>query len=212
MPSATQTLLDDAAVNIDEWIASEIETVFAEQEGKAFVSGTGNTQPTGFLSHTTVAETAWGWGNIGYVPSGGIGAFAASEPTDALYDLIYALKGGYRQNAHFVMNRSTQAAIRKLKDSDGSYIWQPATSPDTAASLLGFPVVEAEDMPSIDTNSLSIAFGDFARGYLVVDRLGTRILRDPYTSKPYVLFYTTKRVAGGVQDFDAIKLMKFAES
>ncbi|MEO1198088.1 MAG: phage major capsid protein [Pseudomonadota bacterium] len=210
MPAATQTLLDDSAINIDEWIAAEIETVFAEQEGKAFVSGNGTNKPTGFLGYTAVADSSWAWGNIGFVLSGGSGGFAADDPTDNLYDLIYALKGGYRQNAHFVMNRSTQAEIRKLKDADGSYVWQPAHSPDAAASLLGFPVVEAEDMPSIEANSLSIAFGDFARGYLVVDRLGTRILRDPYTSKPYVLFYTTKRVAGGVQDFDAIKLMKFS--
>lgn len=209
MPAATQTLLDDSAVNIDEWIAGEIETVFAEQEGKAFVSGNGINKPTGFLGYTEVAEASWSWGNIGYVASGVAGDFPVADPADVLLNLVYALKGGYRQNARFVMNRSTQAAIRKLKDTDGSYVWQPAHAPEAQATLLGFPVVESEDMPDIAANEYAIAFGDFARGYLIVDRLGTRVLRDPYTSKPYVLFYTTKRVAGGVQDFDAIKLMKF---
>ncbi|MBV9347035.1 MAG: phage major capsid protein, partial [Pseudolabrys sp.] len=131
-------------------------------------------------------------------------------PADALIDLVYALKAGYRQNANFVMNRKTQAAVRKLKDEDGQYLWQPPAVAGARASLMSFPVVEAEDMPDLDDDSFSIAFGDFRRGYLVVDRAGVTVLRDPFTAKPYVLFYTTKRVGGGVQDFDAIKLMKFA--
>jgi HK97 family phage major capsid protein len=122
------------------------------------------------------------------------------------------VKSGYRANAHFVMNRATQAVIRKFKDADGNYIWQPSAKPGEAPSLLGHPVTEAEDMPNIGTDTYAIAFGDFRRGYLVVDRVGIRVLRDPYSSKPYVLFYTTKRVGGGVQDFDAIKLMKFGVS
>jgi HK97 family phage major capsid protein len=152
------------------------------------------------------------WGKLGYVASGLAGGFAASNPSDALVDLVYALKAGYRQNAAFVMNRKTQAAIRKFKDTGGSYLWQPPSLAGGRASLMTFPLVEAEDMPDVATNSLSIAFGDFRRGYLVVDRSGVRVLRDPYSAKPYVLFYTTKRVGGGVQDFDAIKLMKFAAS
>ena len=108
------------------------------------------------------------------------------------------------------MNRSTQSVIRKFKDADGSYLWQPSAQAGAPSTLLGYPVAESEDMPDIAANSLSLAFGDFARGYLVVDRVGIRVLRDPYSSKPYVLFYTTKRVGGGVQDFDAIKLMKFS--
>jgi HK97 family phage major capsid protein len=211
-PAATATLLDDAAVNIEEWLASEVELTFAEQEGIAFVSGDGNNKPKGFLAYTTVAESSWSWGNIGYVPSGAAGAFAASNPSDALIDLIYALKPGYRQNAVFVMNRKTQATIRKFKDASGNYLWQPPVAPNGRASLIGFPVLDAEDMPDIAADALSIAFGDFRRGYLIVDRMGVRVLRDPFTVKPYVLFYTTKRVGGGVQDFDAIKLMKFAGS
>ncbi|QUS39284.1 phage major capsid protein [Tardiphaga alba] len=212
MPAATATLLDDAAVNLDEWLASEIDQVFAEQEGIAFVNGDGVNKPKGFLNYTTVANAAWTWGNLGHIATGVAGAFAASNPSDSLVDLIYALKAGYRQNATFVMNRRTQALIRKFKDTTGVYIWQPPATASSRASLIGFPLADTEDMPDVGANSLSIAFGDFKRGYLIVDRQGVRVLRDPYSSKPYVLFYTTKRVGGGVQDFDAIKLLKFAVS
>src|SRR5262245_66114323 len=129
-----------------------------------------------------------------------------------LVDLIYSVNAGYRQNGVFVMNRKTQSTIRKFKDSTGNYLWQPPAIPGAKATLMTFPVIEAEDMPDIAANSLSIAFGDFNRGYLIVDRSGLTVLRDPYTAKPYVLFYTTKRVGGGVQDFSAIKLLKFSAS
>jgi HK97 family phage major capsid protein len=210
MPAATQTLLDDAIVNIDQWIAEEVESAFAEQEGAAFVNGDGVDKPKGFLAYPTVAEGSWSWGNIGVLNTGVAGAFAASNPADVLVDLVYALKAGYRQNGSFVMNRKTQGAIRKFKDANGNYLWQPPASAGAPATLLGFPLVEAEDMPNLANNAVSIAFGDFRRGYLVVDRAGVRILRDPYSAKPYVLFYTTKRVGGGVQDFAAIKGLKFA--
>ena len=209
MPAATPALLDDAAVNIDEWIGEEIQAAFAEQESNAFVVGDGVNKPRGFLDYPKVDNTTWSWGNLGYLVTGVSGAFAASNPSDKLVDLVYALKAGFRANAHWVMRRSVQAEIRKMKASDGTYIWQPAASPQGAPTLMGFPVAECEDMPSIAANSYSIAFGDFSRGYLVVDRVGLRVLRDPYSAKPYVLFYTTKRVGGGVQDFDAVKLLKF---
>jgi HK97 family phage major capsid protein len=212
MPAATATLLDDSAVDLDQWIASEVELVFAMQEGAAFVGGDGVNKPKGFVSYTTVANASWTWGNLGYIASGVAGGFAASNPSDLLVDLIYALKAGYRQNGNFVMNRKTQATVRKFKDSTGAYLWQPPAQAGGRASLMTFPLVEAEDMPDIAANSLSVAFGDFQRGYLIVDRVGVRVLRDPYSAKPYVLFYTTKRVGGGVQDFDAIKLLKFAVS
>ena len=212
MPAATATLLEDSAVNIDQWLAQEVEQVFATQEGTAFVSGDGVNKPKGFLSYTTVDNDSWSWGNIGYVPSGVSAGFPASNPSDVLVDLIYAVNAGYRQNAVFVMNRKTQSTIRKFKDTTGHYLWQPPAQPSGKASLLTFPVIESEDMPDIAAGSLSVAFGDFGRGYLIVDRAGVSVLRDPYTAKPYVLFYTTKRVGGGVQDFDAIKLMKFSVS
>jgi HK97 family phage major capsid protein len=209
MPAATATLLDDSAVNIDEWLAGEVETVFAEQEGTAFVTGDGDKKPTGFLSYTTIAETSWAWEKIGYVATGVDGAWPAATPSDILVDLVYALKAGYRQNGTWVMNRASQAAIRKMKDDSDNYIWQPAAVAGQPASLMNFPIAESEDMPDIGSGAFAIAFGDFRRGYLIVDRVGVRVLRDPYSAKPYVLFYTTKRVGGGVQDYDAIKLLKF---
>tara|TARA_R110002020_G_scaffold18931_2_gene65434 strand:+ start:92 stop:1996 length:1905 start_codon:yes stop_codon:yes gene_type:complete len=209
MPAATASLIEDGALDIEGWIAAEVEAAFAEQEGAAFVSGDGANKPRGFLDYPTVADSAWSWGNLGFIATGAAGTFGA-DPSDRLVDLIYALKAGHRQNGRFVMNRKTQAQIRKFKDADGNYLWMPPAGVGQAASLMGFPVVEAEDMPDIAASSLSLAFGDFRRGYLVVDRTGVRILRDPYSAKPYVLFYTTKRVGGGVQNFEAIKLLKFA--
>jgi HK97 family phage major capsid protein len=209
-PAATATLLEDSAVSIDEWLAAEVQDAFAAQEGMAFVTGDGVNKPKGFLSYTNVAQSSWSWGNIGYVATGVAGGFAASDPSDSLIDLIYAVRAAYRQNGVFVMNRKTQSEVRKFKDSTGNYLWQPPAVASGNATLMTFPVIDAEEMPNIAANSYSIAFGDFRRGYLVVDRTGVRVLRDPFTAKPYVLFYTTKRVGGGVQDFDAIKLLKFA--
>ena len=211
-PAATQSLLDDALINLDEWLAAEVEDAFAAQETQAFVTGDGTNKPKGFLSYSLVADASHAWGDIGYVASGAAGAFAGTNPADKLIDLIYAPKAQYRPNGRFVMNRKTVGAVRKFKDADGNYIWSPATRPGETASLLGYPVTEIETMPDIAANSASIAFGDFQRGYLIVDRAGVRVLRDPYSAKPYVLFYTTKRVGGGVQNFDAIKVMKFAAS
>jgi len=211
MPAATPQLLDDAAVDIDEWIAEEVRVAFAEQEGSAFVNGDGTNKPKGFLSYDQVANGSWAWGKLGFIATGVDGAFPSTAPTDKLIDLVYTVKSSYRANAHFVMNRATEAVIRKFKDADNNYIWQPAARPGEAPTLLGHPVAECEDMPSIAEDATAIAFGDFRRGYLIVDRVGIRVLRDPYSSKPYVLFYTTKRVGGGVQDFNAIKLLKFAD-
>ena len=211
MPAATQTLLDDAYADVDEWLADEVEASFSAQESAAFVTGDGSNKPKGFLSYDMIADASHAWDKIGFILSGGAGAFAASNPADKLIDLVYALKSQFRANARFVMNRRTVSAVRKLKDGDGNYLWRPGGAGE-AASLLGYAVTEIEDMPDIAANAFSIAFGDFRRGYLIVDRQGARVLRDPYSLKPYVLFYTTKRVGGGVQNFDAIKVMKFAAS
>lgn len=212
MPAATQALLDDAAVDIEAWIAGEVDIVFAEQEGDAFIRGDGVNKPKGFLTYTAVAENTWTWGNLGYVATGAAGAWKTTGPSDTLVDVIYALKAGHRQNGTFMMNRKTQADVRKFKDADGNYLWRPPASAGQPASLMGFPIAEAEEMPDVGANALAVTFGDFRAGYLVVDRAGVRILRDPYSAKPYVLFYTTKRVGGGVQNFEAIKLVKFAAS
>ena len=211
MPAATQALLDDAYIDIDEWLADEAQEAFSSQENAAFISGTGTNQPKGILNYTQVADASHAWDQIGYIASGASGAFTTDMEVEKLLDLIYALKPGFRSNARFVMNRRTLSALRKVKDGDGRYIFAPGLGGE-ASSLLGFPVTEMEDMPDIAADATPIAFGDFRKGYLIVDRQGARVLRDPYSAKPYVLFYTTKRVGGGVQNFDAIKLMKMAAS
>ncbi|MEO1015280.1 MAG: phage major capsid protein [Pseudomonadota bacterium] len=212
MPAATQALLDDAVVDVEQWLADEVQGEFAAQETAAFVSGNGTNKPTGFLHPDKAPEATRDADEIGYVATGVDGGFPTANPSDVLLDLIYTPKQSYRANGRFVMNKATVAAVRKFRDVDGNYIWQPSSEAGRPSSLLGHPVTEVEDMEPIGSNSYSIAFGDFRRGYLIVDRQGLQILRDPYTAKPYVLFYTTKRVGGGVQDFDAIKLLKFGES
>ncbi len=207
--AATQTLLDDSFINLEEWIASEVEEAFAGQERAAFVNGDGNDKPRGFLDYDLVAEGSYVWGKIGYVATGADGGFGTT-PVDKLIDLVYSPKTQYRQNARFVMNRKTVSAVRKLKDGDDRYIWEPNDA--GGSTLLGYPITEIEDMPDIATDAAAIAFGDFSRGYLIVDRAGVRVLRDPYSAKPYVLFYVTKRVGGGVQNFDAIKALKFGDT
>lgn len=207
--AATQALLDDAFVNVEDWIAEEVEQAFAGQERAAFISGNGTNQPKGFLSYAIVADANHAWDKIGYLATGAAGAFPATGAVDKLLDLVYAPRAEFRQGARFVMNRKTVSAIRKLKDADNRYIWQPE-SQSAGASILGYPVTEIEDMPDIAADAYAVAFGDFQRAYLIVDRAGVRVLRDPYSAKPYVLFYVTKRVGGGMQNFDAIKLLKFA--
>lgn len=209
MPAATQTLLDDSVVDIEQWIGEEIALAFATQEGTAFVNGTGTNQPQGFMTVPNVPQASWAWGSLGYQVTGVAAGWPATNPSDVVIDMIYALKAGYRQKARFVMNRRTLSQVRTFKTTTGEYLWAPPSVIGGATTLMNFPMTEAEDMPDVAANSLSIAFGDFERGYLIVDRLGIRVLRDPYSAKPYVLFYSTKRVGGGVQDFDAIKLLKF---
>ena len=204
LPAATQNLLDDAYADIDAWLADEVETAFSARESLAFVSGDGNNKPKGFLDYSVVPDASQNWGQIGSID----GDFSQTDAADQLIDLIHAPKVQFRANARFVMNRQTAAVVRKLKDADGRYLWAPGSS-EEGATLLGYPVTEMEHMPDIASGETAIAFGDFQRGYLITDRQGARVLRDPYSNKPYVMFYTTKRVGGGVQNFDAIKLMKF---
>lgn len=204
MPAATQTLLEDSYADIDAWLADEVETAFSVQESAAFITGDGEGKPRGLLDYAIVAEASHQWGQIGSVA----GDFTAPDPADQLIDLIYAPASQYRANGRFLMNRRTVSAVRKLKDVDGRYIWQPGSGGE-ASTVMGYPVTEVEDMPDIGAGNAAIAFGDIRRGYLIVDRQGARVLRDPYSAKPYVLFYTSKRVGGGVQNFDAIKVMVF---
>ena len=213
-PAATQAMLDDGYFNVESWLADELVNEFAQQEGAAFINGDGINKPKGFLTATTAAskDDARAFGTLQHLATGVSGDFAASDPADILVDLIYSLRPVYRAGAVFVMNTNMVAEIRKFKDADGNYLWRPSLAEGTPATLLGYSVVEAEDMPDKDTGSLSIAFGNFNRGYTITERMGTRVLRDPFSNKPFVHFYTTKRTGGGVVNSEAIKLLKFSVS
>ncbi len=211
-PKASQKLLDDAQINVEEWLAAKIADRFSRREADAFINGDGVMRPRGILTYTTSTndDESRSWGQIQYVASGAAGGFASSSPADRLLDLVYKLKAPYLPKASWLMPRSVSAAIRKLKGGDGNYLWQVSMQSGQPPTLLGFPVVFSEDMPAMATDTYSLAFGDFSEAYTIVDRAGIRLLRDPYTDKPNVKFYTTKRVGGDVVNFDAIKLMKFA--
>lgn len=206
LPKASQRLLDDSAFDIEGWLAGRIADKFARAEAAAFISGDGIDKPTGILTKPVVDDSVWAWGNLGYVPTGSDGDIGNG---DAIIDLVYALGAQYRANASFVMNSKTAGVVRKLKDLDGRFLWSDGLAAAEPARLMGYPVVVAEDMPDVASDSMSIAFGDFNAGYTVAERPDLRVLRDPFSAKPHVLFYATKRVGGDVSDFAAIKLLKF---
>jgi len=213
-PAASQAMLDDAQFDVEGWLAGEIAREFANAEGSAFVNGNGTNKPKGFLTYTATSEadSVRAFGSLQYVASGAAGAFPASSPQDKLIDLVQSLRAPYRQGAVFVMNSATLASVRKMKTSDGAFLWSPSLAAGQPATLLGYPVVEAEDMPDIAAGSLSIAFGNFQAGYVIAERSETSILRDPYSNKPFVNFYAVKRIGGAVANSEAIKLMKFVVS
>ncbi|MFD1610965.1 phage major capsid protein [Sphingomonas tabacisoli] len=213
-PAASQAMLDDAAFDVESWLAGEIATEFARAEGAAFISGDGVNKPRGFLTGTPTneADGVRAFGTLQYLATGVAGGFPASSPQDKLIDLIQSLRTPYRQGAAFVMNSATLARIRKFKTADGAFLWQPAMASGQPDSLLGYPVIEAEDMPDVATDSFSIAFGNFRAGYLIAERQETTILRDPFTHKPFVHFYAVKRIGGAVMNSEAIKLLKFGVS
>lgn len=208
LPKASQRLLDDSAFDIETWLANRIADKFARAEAAAFVSGDGADKPKGFLTHTAVDNDVWAWGNLGYIPTGQNGDVSA----DSIIDLVYALGAEYRANATFVMNSKTAGLVRKLKDNDGRFLWSDGLAAAEPARLMGYPVLIAEDMPDASNDATAIAFGDFANGYTIAERPDLRVLRDPFSAKPHVLFYATKRVGGDVSDFSAIKLLKFGTS
>ncbi|WP_331708657.1 phage major capsid protein [Pandoraea sputorum] len=209
-PAATQGILDDAEIDLETWLAGEVDTQFSKQEGPAFAAGDGVKKPTGILTYVTggANATAHPFGAIGVVNSGA----AASITSDGIIDLIYDLPSAFTGNARFTMNRNTQRLVRKLKDGQGNYLWQPSFVAGQPATLAGYPVTEMPDMPDVAANSIPILFGDFHQSYLIIDRIGVRVLRDPYTAKPYVLFYTTKRVGGGLLNPEPMRAMKIAAS
>ncbi|WP_417244165.1 phage major capsid protein [Celeribacter sp.] len=210
LPKASQRLLDDAAFDIESWLAARIADKFAASEASAFINGDGIDKPTGILAHAQIDNDAWTWGALGYVATGTDGSFDGVNPADAIVELVYALGAQYRSNAAFVMNSKTAGQVRKLKDADGRFLWSDGLAAGEPARLMGYPVLVAEDMPDIASDAAAIAFGDFNAGYTVAERPDVRILRDPFSAKPHVLFYATKRVGGDVSDFAAIKLLKFS--
>lgn len=204
--AASQDVLDDAEIALDSWLLGEIDTEFARQEGIAYVAGDGTNKPFGFLQYVTGggAATRHPWGAIEVVTSG----HATQVTADKIVDTIYKLPAVYTPNAKFFTNRTSLGAVRKLKDGQGNYLWQPTFVAGQPSTLAGYPVVDMPDMPNIAADALAVAFGDMRETYLIVDRIGFRVLRDPYTNKPYICFYCTKRVGGGVKNPDSMKVIK----
>lgn len=208
-PKASQTLLDDAAIDIGQWLIDEVGVAFAEAEGEAFITGSGVNEPMGLLSYSTVADSSYAWGKLGHIITGKAADWADSDPEKKLIDMVHALKAKYRNGAAWMMNRTTLGDIRKFKTDYTGYLWQPSLQAGQPSQLMGYPVYEEDNMEDVDSGgNLSVAFGNFRAGYRIVDHVGIRVLRDPYSAKPYVSFYTTKRVGGGVRNFEAIKVLK----
>ncbi|MDR0661881.1 MAG: phage major capsid protein [Holosporales bacterium] len=212
-PRATQKLLDDAQIDLESWLISRVTEKMAALENAAFITGDGKKKPKGFLAYETVQKDAWEWGKLEHVKSGVNGAFPEEHPGDFVLDVMHSLRSPYLQGAAWMMPRSTLAEVRKLKDpSTGHYLWQPSLD-KTPATLLGFPILIADDMPDLvaETASSSLAFGNFFSAYQIVDRQDLRVLRDPYSAKPYVEFYATRRVGGDVVNFEALKIGRFEQ-
>jgi HK97 family phage major capsid protein len=212
MPKASQRLLDDSAFDVEGWLAEKIATRFIRAEAAAFINGDGVDKPKGILLPPKVADATWTWGNIGYVPTGAASDFATTNSADCIINLVYALGADYRGNASFVMNSKTVGAVRKMKDADGRFLWSDGLAAGEPSRLMGYPVLVSEDMPDIAANAYAIAFGDFRAAYTIAERPDLRILRDPFSAKPNVLFYANKRVGGDITDYAAIKLLKIAVS
>lgn len=209
-PSATQKAIDDIFFDVESWLTTSIEREFAKQENIAFTTGNGTNKPKGLLAATmaTTDDDTRALGTFQYLKTGVASGMPATNPSDLLIDLITALKSRYYGNARFMMNRQTLAAIRKWKDGQNNYLWQPGLQSGEPNSILGFPYTYNDDFPSIGANALCLAFGDFREAYIILDRVGIRLLRDPYTNKPYVNFYVTKRVGNMILNTEALKFIK----
>lgn len=211
-PEVTQKALDDIFFNVEGELSQDISESFAVLEGKAFLSGTGTNQPVGLLTAKTSAEadSARAFGTVQHIATGVADSFPAKDPADILIDLIYSMKAGYRTGAQFMVNSMTLATMRKWKDGDGNYIWQPAMQNGQPGSIFGYGYVTNEDMPSAGAGAIPVVFANFQQAYTIFDRMGIRSLRDPYTNKPFVGFYTTKRVGSMIANTQAVKFLKCA--
>jgi HK97 family phage major capsid protein len=206
-PRATQRLIDDASVDIESWITQQISEQMAQKETAAFINGDGNGKPTGFLTYALNADKS-----LQLVKTGSDGGFSEEHPEYALFDMVHALKSAYLGKAAWVMSRSAEAAIRKMRDPNQMhYLWQPPVGSGKKATLLGYPVYVSDHMPKVENQSLSVAFGNFYEAYHIIDRQDVRLLRDPYSAKPFVEFYTTKRVGGDLVNNEALSVLNFAK-
>ena len=213
-PRATQKLLDDARLNVEEWLSQKIAQKMAVMENTAFLMGDGDNKPTGILTCETAVKAQWTWGKLEEVQTGTNGEFGEGKGAETLLALFYALKPPYLPGASWLMSRHTQGVLRGLRDPGShQYLWQPPLAGMPTPTLLGYPVIICDDMPSLAANtaSKSILFGNFKEGYQIVDRTGIRVLRDPYSSKPYVEFYITRRVGGDILNYEALKVLNFTE-
>jgi HK97 family phage major capsid protein len=210
-PDATQKMLDDSSIDVEAWLAEKVADRFARLENTAFITGDGVTQPRGITTYPTAAtaDDTRAWGTFEHIATGVSSNFPATAPADRLFDLVQAVKSEYLTNARFLTRRSVMQLVRKFKDTTNQYLWQPSLQAGVPETLLGYPVFYAEDMPALAANSLSMAFGDFARCYTIVDRIGVRTIRDNVTNKPFVRFYSIKRVGGDVVQFECVKFMRF---
>lgn len=210
MPKISQKMLDDAQMDMGQWLENKIRRKFTRKENEAFVNGDGNMKPRGFVTYPEGTPTASNFEQIKVINTGNDGDFPSSNPGDKLIDVVYDLEDEYVANASWVMRRALESEIRQFKDSNGNYIWVPDFAQRNGRNLLGHNIVTFPDMPAKASNSKSIAFGDFEEAYQIVDRRGIRVMRDPYTAKPWVKFYSTRRVGGGVVNFQALRILKFA--
>ena len=209
-PQATQRLLDDAAFDVEGWLAERVAERFLRAESDAFVNGDGVNKPSGFLTKPAVANASWSWGNIGYIATGTDGDFDPNNPGDALVDLVYAVNAEYRSGSVFIMNSRTAGEVRKMKDNQGRFLWMEGLQASQPPLLIGYPALIVEEMPDIGSDAHAIAFGNFGQGYTIAERPDLRILRDPFSSRPNVTFFATKRVGGDVTDYAAIKTLRFS--
>ncbi len=212
-PRATQKLLDDVSLNVEEWLSQKISQKMAVLENTAFISGDGDNKPKGILAYEVVAKEQWEWGKLEGLKTGADGNFAEGKGPETLINFFHTLKPPYLPGASWLMSRVTQGALRMLKDAENHhYLWQPPLAGFPTPTLLGYPVMVCDDVPNLvsGTGSKSIIFGNFKEGYQIVDRTGIRVLRDPYSAKPYVEFYTTRRMGGDVLNFEALKILNFA--
>jgi len=212
-PWVFNSTLEDAIIDVEMDLANEAAIAFSELAGSEFAAGSGVGSARGITAYDTVANASYAWGKLGYIATGVSGDFAASNKGDKIIDLQHSLKAQYRPGAAFVMSDSVLAQVRQMKDGSGAYyLWQPDPLSGFGGRLLGSPVEIDDNMPAIAANSLSIAYGDFRQGYVVVNRSGTVLIRDNITAKGKTKFNFRRRFGGGVQNFEAIKLMKFGTS